>query len=45
LWTVFDVLESGFKDWQFSAFGLIFLAIGMVIFLFPRIVKWIGIPS
>jgi hypothetical protein len=42
--TVFDVLESGFKDWQFSAFGLIFVAVGTVIFLFPRIVKWIGIP-
>lgn len=25
---VFDVLESGFKDWHFSAFGLIFVLIG-----------------
>jgi hypothetical protein len=42
---VFDVLDSGFKDWAFSAFGLIFVFIGIVIFLFPRIISAIGIPN
>jgi len=42
--TVFDVLQSGFKDWQFSAFGLIFVAIGTAFFLSPRIIGAIGIP-
>jgi hypothetical protein len=41
---VFDVLDSGFKDWQFSAFGLIFVAIGAVIFVAPRFLKATGIP-
>jgi hypothetical protein len=41
---VFDVLDSGFKDWQFSAFGLIFVAIGVFIFFAPRILKTTGIP-
>src|ERR1700722_16580628 len=41
---VFDVLDSGFRDWIFSAFGLIFVAIGIVIAVFPKIVKAAGIP-
>jgi hypothetical protein len=41
---VFDVLDSGFRDWRFSAFGLIFVAIGIVIFVFPKIIKIAGIP-
>jgi hypothetical protein len=40
---VFDLSESGFKDWEFSAFGLIFIAVGLVVFLFPYVVKWFGI--
>jgi hypothetical protein len=41
---VFDVLDSGFKDWPFSAFGLIFVVIGIGIFIFPNAVKAVGIP-
>ncbi len=41
---VFDVLDSGFKDWTFSAFGLIFVAIGSVIFFFPNLIRAAGIP-
>jgi hypothetical protein len=41
---VFDVLDSGYRDWTFPAFGLIFVAIGVVIFSFPKIVKALGIP-
>jgi hypothetical protein len=41
---VFDVLDSGFKDWQFSAFGLIFVAIGAVLFFAPRFIQATGIP-
>ncbi len=41
---VFDVLDSGFKDWQFSASGIIFVAIGVLIFFAPRIIKATGIP-
>jgi hypothetical protein len=40
---VFDVLDSGFKDWRFSAFGLIFVAIGAFIFFAPRFIKATGI--
>ena len=41
---VFDVSDSGFKDWEFSAFGLIFVAVGLVVFFSPQIVKATGIP-
>ncbi|MTJ82831.1 MAG: hypothetical protein F8N37_17725 [Telmatospirillum sp.] len=41
---VFDVTESGFRDWGFSAFGLIFVAIGIIIFVFPKIISKTGIP-
>jgi tetratricopeptide (TPR) repeat protein len=41
---VFDVLDSGFRDWTFPAFGLLFVAIGIVIFLFPNIIAATGIP-
>jgi hypothetical protein len=41
---VFDVLDSGFKDWTFSAFGLIFVAIGIVFAFFPALIKATGIP-
>jgi hypothetical protein len=41
---VFDVLDSGFKDWTFSAIGLIFCAIGIAIFFFPKIIRAIDIP-
>jgi hypothetical protein len=41
---VFDVLDSGYRDWTFPAFGLIFVAIGTVIFFFPKILEALGIP-
>jgi hypothetical protein len=41
---VFDVVDSGFKDWTFSAFGLIFVAIGIVFAFFPTLIKATGIP-
>jgi len=41
---VFDVLDSGFNDWGGPAFGLIFVAIGIVIAAFPTIIKATGIP-
>jgi hypothetical protein len=41
---VFDVLDSGFKDWTFSAIGLIFCAIGIAFLFSPKIIKAIGIP-
>ncbi len=41
---VFDVLDSGYRDWGFPAFGLIFVAIGIVTFVFPKIIRAIGIP-
>jgi hypothetical protein len=41
---VFDILETGFRNWTFSAFGLIFVAFGIVILAFPRFLKAVGIP-
>jgi hypothetical protein len=40
---IFDVLDSGF-DWTGPEFGLMFVAIGLVIFAFPRIIRAAGIP-
>lgn len=42
---VFDVTVSGFKDWQFPAFGLIFVAVGTVIFFVPLIIRRLGIAA
>lgn len=41
---VFDVQEAGFRAWEFPAFGLIFVAIGLLFFFSPKIIKAIGIP-
>jgi tetratricopeptide (TPR) repeat protein len=41
---VFDVLDSGFRDWTFPAFGLIFVVFGVIIFAFPKIIKTAGVP-
>ena len=41
---VFDVLDSGFRNWTFSAFGLIFVAVGIVILFFPNMMRATGIP-
>ena len=34
--TVFDASQAGFKSWSFPAFGLIFVAIGLIL---PRLIK------
>ena len=41
---VFDVLDSGFRNWTFSAIGLIFVAVGIAMFAFPKLIKALGIP-
>lgn len=41
---VFDILDTGFRDWAIPAFGLIFVVVGIVIFAFPRFLKTVGIP-
>ncbi len=42
--TVFDLANSGLRDWTFPAFGLIFVAVGLGIFFFPDMIKATGIP-
>ena len=34
--TVFDIAAAGFKSWSFPAFGLIFVAIGAILFVRRR---------
>lgn len=41
---VFDISDVGFRDWWFSAFGLIFVVIGIFIALFPNILARLNIP-
>jgi len=41
---VFDLAESGFKDWDFAGFGLIFVAVGTALFFAPRLIALTGIP-
>jgi hypothetical protein len=41
---IFDVVDAGFRNWTFPAFGLIFVAIGLVMAFFPSIIKATGIP-
>jgi hypothetical protein len=41
---VFDLADSGFKDWEFAASGLIFVAVGLVFFFGPRLIAMTGIP-
>jgi hypothetical protein len=35
--TVFDVVQSGYRQWSFAAFGLIFVAVGLALPTFIRI--------
>lgn len=35
--TVFDLSQSGFKDWTFSAFGLIFIVAGALLVFAPNV--------
>jgi hypothetical protein len=41
---VFDVLDAGYRDWEFPAYGLIFVVAGIGVALFPWIVRLTGIP-
>jgi hypothetical protein len=41
---VFDVVDAGFKDWTFPAFGLIFVVIGTALAFFPAAIRTTGIP-
>src|ERR1700759_1737568 len=41
---VFDVVDAGFRDWTFSAFGLLFVVVGLGIVLFPSIMRAWKIP-
>jgi hypothetical protein len=40
---VFDILDSGYRTWTFAAPGLIGVAVGVAIVLFPRIARALGI--
>jgi hypothetical protein len=42
---VFDVLESGYRDWTFPASGLIFVVIGIALVAFPKFLKNLNIPN
>src|SRR5262245_44367327 len=42
---VFDVVDAGYRTWTFPAFGLIFVAVGLIIFFFPKIINALGIPN
>jgi hypothetical protein len=42
--TVFDLAQSGFKDWGFAASGLIFVGVGAVIFVSPWLLRALRIP-
>ena len=40
---VFDIADAGFKSWSFPASGLIFVAIGLLMVIFPKdIPGWRG---
>jgi hypothetical protein len=41
---VFDVLDSGFRNWTFPAIGLIFVTLGIASFAFPKMIKMLSIP-
>ena len=41
---IFDVQDSGFRDWTFPAFGLLFVVIGLFILVFPNLIRAVGIP-
>jgi hypothetical protein len=41
---VFNVSQTGYRDWSFPAFGLIFVAIGIGLFFGPSIIRGMGIP-
>jgi len=41
---VFDVVDSGFKDWTYSAFGLGLVAAGVLLLFVPRILTKFKVP-
>jgi hypothetical protein len=40
---VFDVLDSGL-NWTFPGTGLVFVALAIAMFAFPKLIKMLGIP-
>jgi hypothetical protein len=41
---VFDIADVGFRDWTFPAVGLIFVAIGIGLVLFPSVLRTVNVP-
>jgi hypothetical protein len=41
---VFDLVDVGFRGWSFSAFGLIFVAFGIGLVMFPTALRAVKIP-
>jgi hypothetical protein len=41
---VFDVLDAGYRNWFFPAFGLIFVVWGTGILAFPNLTRAVGTP-
>jgi hypothetical protein len=41
---VFDVLDSGYRNWELPGFGLTFVVVGIGVALFSWIIKLTGIP-
>ena len=41
---VFDIADVGFRDLGFSAFGLIFVAVGIGLVMFPAVLRSVKIP-
>lgn len=40
---IFDIAEVGYKSWSFPAFGLIFVAIGLLLVIFRKLIPgWWG---
>jgi hypothetical protein len=42
---VFDVVDAGFREWIFSLFGLMPIAVGVIILAFRRIIRAAGVPD
>jgi hypothetical protein len=40
---VFDVVDAGFRNWMIPSFGLVFVAVGLVLLTYPRLLRKLGI--
>lgn len=41
---VFDIADVGFRDWTVPAYGLIFVAVGIGLVLFPSVLRTVNVP-